>query len=70
VLVSVMNDLPHNFNLQFPISDYISLHGVRLESNGIVPDAEAADVPFLKKGDVDPAYATAESLLNKIAIKQ
>ncbi len=67
VLVSVMGELPHHFNLQFPISDYVSNKGVRLEANGIVPDAEAEDVPFIKNGQVDPAYVTAETLLNKIA---
>ncbi|HTQ11370.1 MAG TPA: S41 family peptidase [Fimbriimonadaceae bacterium] len=67
VLVSVMAPLPHDFSLQYPISDYISEDGVRLEANGIVPDARADDVPFVKKGDVDPAYVVAENLLNKIA---
>lgn len=67
VLVSVMGDLPHGFNLQYPISDYISAKGVRLEANGIVPDETVADVPFLKPGQIDPAYTAAETLLNKIA---
>jgi len=67
VLVSVMAPLPHDFNLQYPISDYISAKGVRLEANGIVPDALADDVPFVKQGTVDPAYVVAENLLNKIA---
>jgi carboxyl-terminal processing protease len=67
VLVSVMGELPHGFNLQYPISDYISTKGIRLEANGIVPDTEANDVNFVKKGEIDPAYTTAEGLLNKIA---
>lgn len=67
VLVSVMGDLPHNFNLQYPISDYVSKDGIRLEANGIVPDAEAPDVQLLKNGEIDPAYTTAENLLNHIA---
>lgn len=67
VLVSVMGPLPYGFNLQYPISDYISINGVRLEANGIVPDAESADVPILKKGEMDPAFKTAEGLLQKIA---
>jgi carboxyl-terminal processing protease len=67
VLVSVMGDLPHRFNIQYPISDYISVKGVRLEANGIVPDAEAADLPYVKKNTIDPAYKTAEDVLNKIA---
>jgi carboxyl-terminal processing protease len=67
VLVSVMGELPHGFNLQYPISDYISTNHVRLESNGIVPDADAIDVPFVKKGQTDPAYNTALAALIKLA---
>jgi carboxyl-terminal processing protease len=67
VLVSVMGDLGHKFNLQYPISDYISLNGVRLEANGIVPTQHVTTIPFLKKGQIDPAYVTAEEVLDKSA---
>ena len=67
VLVSVMGDLPHNFNLQYPISDYISSKGVRLEANGIIPDKKVQDVPFVKPGQTDPVYLAAETLLNSAA---
>lgn len=67
VLVSVMGDLPHGFNLQYPISDYISVHGIRLEANGIVPDAKAEDAIMIKKGEIDPAYTTAAAVLGRVA---
>lgn len=65
VLVSVMGPLPFGFSLQYPISDYVSINGVRLEANGVKPDAESNDVPFLKKGETDPAFKLAEALLQK-----
>jgi carboxyl-terminal processing protease len=67
VLVSIMGDLPHNFNIQFPISDYVSMKGVRLEANGVAPDLEAKSVAFVKHGEVDPVYTAASNYLAKIA---
>lgn len=63
VLVSVINPLPRGFNMQYPISDYVSIKGVRLEANGIVPDASSKDVTYIKKGDQDPAWSIAMGLL-------
>lgn len=41
VLASVYGRLPHGFELQYPISDYITYRGVRLEDNPLLPDIEA-----------------------------
>lgn len=41
VLASVMAPLPHGFQLQFPFTDYVTVKGMRLENNGLVPDVEA-----------------------------
>ncbi|NUL82205.1 MAG: PDZ domain-containing protein [Armatimonadetes bacterium] len=41
VLASVFGRLPHGFAIQYPVSDYVSIKGVRLEKNPIVPDVEA-----------------------------
>ena len=65
VLVSVISPLPRGFNMQYPISDYVSVKGVRLEANGIVPDAQSKDVAYLKKGEQDPAWLLAINLLAK-----
>ena len=67
VLVSVMGPLPFGFSLQYPISDYVSINGVRLEANGIKPDAESNDVTIVKKGETDPAFKLAEGLIQKAA---
>ncbi len=40
VLASVFRPLPHGFQLQHPVQDYVSIKGVRLEKNPIVPDEE------------------------------
>ncbi len=41
VLASVFRPLAHGFQMQYPVSDYVSIKGVRLEKNPIVPDVEA-----------------------------
>ncbi|MBC8065599.1 MAG: PDZ domain-containing protein [Chlorobia bacterium] len=40
VLASVFGTLPQGFQIQYPVSDYVSIKGVRLEKNPIVPDEE------------------------------
>lgn len=40
VLASIFGNLPHGFQIQYPVSDYVSIKGVRLEKNPIVPDVE------------------------------
>ncbi|MBX3118209.1 MAG: PDZ domain-containing protein [Fimbriimonadaceae bacterium] len=42
VLASVFGRLPHGFQMQYPVTDYITAMGTRLEGNPIQPDAEAA----------------------------
>lgn len=40
VLASIFGRLPQGFQIQYPVSDYVSIKGVRLEKNPIVPDVE------------------------------
>lgn len=40
VLASVYGRLPEGFQIQYPISDYVTIKGVRLEGNPLVPDVE------------------------------
>ncbi len=40
VLASVFGRLPEGFMLQYPVSDYVTVKGVRLEKNPLVPDEE------------------------------
>lgn len=42
VLASVFGRLPQGFQLQYPVTDYVTAKGTRLEGNPIVPDSEAA----------------------------
>lgn len=42
VLASVYGKLPEGFALQYPVSDFISIKGVRLEKNPLVPDVEVS----------------------------
>ncbi len=63
VLVSVMAPLPAGWSLQYPLMDYVTAKGVRLEGNGIVPDAEAP-TPKFKEADV--AIEKALALFTKM----
>lgn len=43
VLASVYRRLPSGYEVQYPVSDYVSKGGVRLEKNPIKPDIEVTD---------------------------
>jgi len=66
VLVSVMVPVARGFQVQYPINDYISGKGVRLEHNGLVPDIEAKTPQEIMPGKADPAWQFAEQLLSKM----
>lgn len=42
VLASVYGKLPQGYEIQYPVSDYVSAKGVRLEANPVKPDHEVA----------------------------
>lgn len=46
VLASVITSLPYEYQLQFPITDYVTIKGTRLEGNGVKPNVEA---PFPRR---------------------
>ena len=55
VLASVYGRLPHGFELQYPVSDYVSMPaGIRIEGNPLQPDIEA-----LPNRDLDEGIAKA-----------
>ena len=60
VLASVYARLPEGWELQHPVSDYVSVNGIRLEANPIVPDVEETTRPADGK---DPAVEKAIELL-------
>jgi carboxyl-terminal processing protease len=61
VLASVYGKLPEGFELQYPVSDYVTIKGVRLEGNPRVPDLEVGRSADGK----DEAPAKALELLKK-----
>lgn len=67
VLASVMAPLPHGFMLQFPITDYVTVKGVRLEGTGVAPDLEVP--PLVKYNEPDIAVEKAAALLKGADIK-
>ncbi len=66
VLVSVMRDLPGTgFKLQFPLADYVTSVGTRLEGHGVIPDFTVADPRFPgrdKDAPLDKAVAIIEKM--------
>jgi carboxyl-terminal processing protease len=64
VLASIFRRLPYGYEVQFPISDYVSKNGVRLEKNPIVPDIEVTE-----RGDDDKDPAV-DKAIEKLKGKQ
>lgn len=62
VLASVYAKLPQGFELQYPVSDFVTANGVRLEANPLAVDAEETGRPVDGK---DPAVEKALELLRK-----
>ncbi len=66
VLVSTMAPVGSGWLLQYPLSDYITKAGIRIEGNGIVPDVEA---PLVKFGDPDTAIDKALALFRRAELR-
>lgn len=67
VLVSVITDATNGFNLQYPLSDYVTPKGQRLEGNGVTPDVEVADARFRLPKDPDPVLDRTKEWLKQLA---
>jgi hypothetical protein len=61
VLVSTFQRLPHGFQIQYPVSDYVSIQGLRLEGNPLTPDIELT----LNQSRTDAAVAAARQALDR-----
>jgi len=63
VLASIFGPLPQGFQLQYPVSDYVTVKGVRLEGHPLAPDVEVTITPTPgqapKPTDPDPVIAKA-----------
>jgi len=64
VLASVFRSLPEGFSLQYPVSDYVTVKGVRLEGNPVRPDHEVTGRP---EGGKDPVHEKLLELLGQSA---
>lgn len=62
VLASIFGRLPQGFECQYPVQDYVTALGVRLEKNPLKPDIEIASGKF---GQGDDAPQRALDLLKK-----
>lgn len=67
VLVSTMAPVGNGWILQYPLSDYITKQGLRLEGSGVIPDVEAGLPKF---GEPDEAVEKALALLRRIELRQ
>jgi len=63
VLVAMMGNLPEGYTLLYPITDYVTSKGIRLEGNGIVPDFERQDPKIPLPGTPDDVINKAVALL-------
>lgn len=63
VLASVIDPVSNGFMLQYPMEDYITIKGVRLEGNGVTPDIEAQDPNPRSPNAPDEAVEKATALL-------
>ena len=62
VLSSVFRKLVEGFSIQYPVSDYVTTKGVRLEAHPIKPDFEVTAVR--KDNEADPVVVRAVEILH------
>jgi carboxyl-terminal processing protease len=65
VLVSVVVPATHDFMLQYPLSDYVTAKGLRLEGNGVKPDIESKEARVRLPGQPDEAVDVAKAYFTK-----
>ncbi|HSI73002.1 MAG TPA: S41 family peptidase [Fimbriimonas sp.] len=65
VLVSVIVPAANDYMIQYPVSDYVTIRGRRLEGNGVIPDIEAKDPQIRLPNAKDAVIEAALSLLAK-----
>lgn len=67
VLVSVIVPATNGFTLQYPISDYVTVKGLRIEGNGVVPTLVVEDPKIRMVGVPDPVVTKAAESMAKVA---
>lgn len=69
VLVSVIVPATNGFTLQYPINDYVTVKGLRIEGNGVTPTAEVEDPKYRFPNAKDPVVDKAAALLAGIGTR-
>lgn len=64
VLVSVMGSATNGFTIQYPLSDYITPKGLRLEGNGVTPDIVVEEPRFRLPKDPDPVVEKVREVVS------
>ncbi|MFW5697341.1 MAG: S41 family peptidase, partial [Fimbriimonadaceae bacterium] len=67
VLASIMMPINHNFLLQYPVTDYVTYEGYRIEGNGVPVDIEAAIPRF---GEEDEGIIKALEVLTAAKLEE
>jgi carboxyl-terminal processing protease len=70
VLVSVIAPVGQGFTLQYPLSDYVTIQGKRLEGDGVLPDSPVESQPFRLPNIPDNAIAKAQEIFKDLALKR
>jgi len=70
VLVSVIGDATNGFTIQYPISDYITIRGQRLEGTGVVPDVEVKETRPRLPTEPDPCVVKALDVFTRAALRE
>lgn len=66
VLASFIVPLVHGFQLQYPVTDYVSIGGLRIEGNGVKVDYEAPSPrPFEKDQGIEKALEVLRTVVGK-----
>ncbi len=66
VLVSIIVPAAEGYMIQYPLSDYVTIRGRRLEGNGVIPDIEAKDLAIRLPNSKDASVEAALGLVAKV----
>jgi carboxyl-terminal processing protease len=66
VLVSTLVPAADGFMIQFPLSDYVTIKGKRLEGTGVTPDLEAKDAQFRLRNAADASLDKALAFIDDL----
>lgn len=65
VLISTTSSLPYNFMIQYPITDFVTLKGLRLEGLGVTPDVICDEPQIMRPGAPDEPLIKAIAFLHE-----